>query len=158
MAIYISFPDVEGPCKAADHEGWIEMLSFDWGISRETSGGNQPGMVSGVPRLDGFNFTADIGSASSTLQAKMITGEHFPEVVIECIKIVGGSTPTKEVWYKVTLSNVLVTSLSQGLTSDTANDNVTLTFRKHLMEIKDLLEDGTVTAVVESEYDFSSQT
>lgn len=157
MAIYIKFEGVDGPCEASGHETWIEMQSWGWMVSRDTSGGNQPGMVSGVPRFDGLEYSADIGSSSASLLNFMINGEHFEEVKIECIKSVGGQA-TPEPWYKITLSHVVVTSIQQSVSENSGMESVTLSFRKHSLEISDQGLDGKMTASKDSEYDFTTQT
>jgi len=152
MASYIHFSnDVEGPCEKTGHEGWIELTSWGWGCSREESGGNQPGMVAGIPKFENLTFEAPIGSATANLFQKMVRGEHFDEVIVHATKNVGAEEA--EAWLILTLVHVIVTSVNESVAEDEANDTVTLAFTECTLEVADQLKDGSLDTAKQFEYD-----
>ena len=140
MASYITFKDVTGPCEKFEHVGWIEMESWNWSCAREMSGGNQVGWASGIAKFEVLEFTAPIGSATATMFSKMLDGTHFATVSLHCTKNTGEKNP--EVWMKLDLFHVLVTSISQEIGEDEASDSISLTFSQCFFEVKDQKADG----------------
>jgi type VI secretion system secreted protein Hcp len=155
MATYIHFSnDVEGPCKKAKHEGWIEMESWSWGCARELSGGNQVGLASGIAKFESLTFNATIGSATIAMYQKMLHGLHFDTVLIECTKNVGTTEP--EPWLKLKLEHVLVVSINQSIDADTAADDIALAFSQLEMSIADQKTDGTLDTEKTFTYDLTT--
>jgi type VI protein secretion system component Hcp len=144
MASYIKFAEVDGPCEQHDHETWIQMESWNWSAAREMSGGNQVGWASGLAKFEVLEFSAPIGSATATMFMKMLSGKHFETVDIECTKNTGETNP--EVWLRLNLHHVLVTSISQEIGEDEASDSIALTFSQCEMTIHDQAADGTLDA------------
>jgi len=147
---YIKFTDVDGPCQIEGHKTWIEITNWGWGCKREASSGNQIGLASGVAKFEDLHFEAPIGSATATLFAKMLKGQHFTDVMIHCTKNTGGDTP--EVWMEVNMKAVLVMGIEQTVESDTAVDTVNLSFSQVEVKIKDQKADGKLE---ESDKNFS---
>lgn len=141
MAAYIHFSNkVEGPCEIKGHEKWIVMESWTWEATREVSGGNQIGMASGVAKFGALQFAAPVGSATIAMFIKMVAGQHFDLVQIECTKNTGALEP--EVWLKLELEHVLVTKINQNVTEEEANDDIEIMFSQIKMNIKDQGGDG----------------
>ena len=154
MASFIKFADVEGPCERHEHEGWIEVESWNWSAAREMSGGNQVGWASGVAKFEVLEFSAPLGSATATMYAKMMGGKHFDTVDIHCTKNTGEANP--EVWLTLLLKHVLVTSISQEVGEDEATDSIALTFSQCEMTLKDQKADGSLDTEVPFAYDVTT--
>jgi type VI protein secretion system component Hcp len=142
MAAYIKFDQVEGPCQIDKHEGWIVMDSWNWEAERQVSGGNQIGLASGVAKFGVLSFSAPIGSATVTMFNKMVAGQHFASVLVECTKNTGKEAP--EVWLKLKLEHVLVTKIAQTVDEDENQDEIELSFSQVDLRVKDQLGDGTL--------------
>jgi len=41
MALFIKFEGVDGECQDKDHKGWVDVLSFSWGLHK--AGPERPG-------------------------------------------------------------------------------------------------------------------
>lgn len=155
MAAFIHFSnDVEGPCMRHDHEKWIEMESWNWSCAREMSGGNQVGWASGVAKFEVLEFTAPIGSATIAMFMKMLNGTHFDKVQIHGTKNTGKDEP--EVWLELVLDHVLVTSISQEIGEDEAQDTIALTFSQLHMLISDQDAKGKLETAKEFKYDVTT--
>ena len=155
MAAFIAFSNkVEGPCQKHDHVGWIELDSWNWSCAREMSGGNQVGWASGVAKFEVLEFTAPVGSATIAMFMKMLNGTHFDTVTVHCTKNTGKDEP--EVWLDLRLEHVLVTSISQDVSEEEANDSIALTFSQLHMLISDQKADGKLDTAKEFKYDVTT--
>ena len=155
MAAFIDFSnDVKGPCIKFEHVGWIELESWSWSCAREMSGGNQVGWASGVAKFEVLEFTAPIGSATIQMFMKMLNGTHFDTVVIEGVKNTGEKHP--EVWLKLELKHVLVTSISQDVQEEEANDSIALTFSQLHFNLADQKADGSLDKMKDFKYDVTT--
>jgi len=158
MSQYIWFEGITGPCRKANHEGWIEMENWGWSCAREASGGNQVGLASGIAKFESLHFTASIGSATIEMFKRMLKGTHFPNVKIECMKSTGADDGKPEVWMKVYMKHVLVMSVEQDVSMDENNDNVNLSFSQVHVMIADQKDDGTLDTEKEFKYDLTAAT
>lgn len=155
MAAFIHFSnEVKGPCIKHEHEGWIELDSWNWSCAREMSGGNQVGWASGVAKFEVLEFTAPVGSATIAMFMKMLNGTHFDNVKVHCTKNTGKDEP--EVWLDLRLEHVLVTSISQDVSEEEANDTIALTFSQLHMLISDQKADGKLETAKEFKYDVTA--
>jgi len=144
MAAYMKFDGVDGPCEIDGHKTWIVLESWSWDAERMVSGGNQVGLASGVAKFGVLSFSAPIGSATVTMFQKMVQGQHFKDVLIDCTKSTGKEAP--EVWLKLKLEHVLVTKIAQSVDEDENKDEIELVFSQVEMKVKDQEADGKLSS------------
>lgn len=134
---------VKGESVDEAHKGTIDVLSWSWGMSNTTSTGTGGAGVGKVSFQD-FHFTTKGGKASPQLMLACATGKHIAKAVLYVRKS-GGDRPQE--YYKITMSDVLVSSFQQsgqsGGTSSEPNDSVRLYFNAIKLEHTD--DAGEVT-------------
>lgn len=82
QAWYAKYDGIDGESQDADHEGWINVLSIDWGM-------NKPAGVTGASRrrgaaaVDDFVITYDYEKASPKVLEACLEGKVIPKLEIE---------------------------------------------------------------------------
>lgn len=109
---FLKIENIDGESTDDKHQGWIEILSYNWGVHQPTSS-----TVSSVGSLSAeratfqdFSIVKAIDKASPKLFLACCTGEHLPKATIEVCRAGGDKQPYME--YKLT--DVMVTSLRPG--------------------------------------------
>ena len=106
--IFLSADGIPGESTDAEHDEWIDVLSFSHGVS-------QPSGTSSITRSaersihEDFIITKELDKSSPKLALACCKGEHITEVVIEVSR---ADTTGKYMQY--TLTDVIVTSISQN--------------------------------------------
>ena len=108
---YIKIGDISGESKDQSHKDWIDVLSFDMGVSRPIGPGGAGGGRAGGQAAERSDLvlTKYIDKSSPKLALACCEGAHVPEVTLELINTGGGNRAPYMV-YK--LHNVLVSSYS----------------------------------------------
>jgi type VI secretion system secreted protein Hcp len=101
--IFLSLTGIKGESVAAGHTGEIDILSFSQTVARAPNGGAPTCGVITVQKL--------LDKASAPLAGSVFTGNYIQQGVLT-IAVPSGAVLAP--LYKVTLQNVLVTSVSQG--------------------------------------------
>ncbi len=105
----------------------FDAVAFSWGGSATTSitGGGGGGASAGRPVLQDLSLTKYVDANSPKLFLTLVTGRHLQTVTLTWIGATGAPT------VKITLEDVLVTSLSEGGSADEQRltENLSLNFR-----------------------------
>src|SRR4051794_13772520 len=106
MPIYMKFDSIDGEATAKNHEKWIEVLSFSWGMTQ--SGGIASGGGSGAGRasFQDLHFIQKTQASSPKLLDACARGEHIKEALLTFIKGEGAQGGTE--YLKIKLEEVLV--------------------------------------------------
>lgn len=117
--MFLKIQGIDGESTDDKHKNEIDVLSFSWGISnfRKQS---TPGRLSaaGKPSLQDFSIVKRVDRASPSLFVSSCEGAHFPEVSFTARKA-GGE---QQEYYKVTLKEVLISSVAPGGSSGSSQD------------------------------------
>jgi type VI secretion system secreted protein Hcp len=136
--MFIKIGDIPGESVESKHKGEIEVLSFSWGVSQTTT---RPGSGNGAGKaqVSDFSFVKQIGAASPALFVSVCKGEHFDDAVFSASTGPAGSKKGQETFYKVTFSDVLISSVRPGGQggSDVPLEQVSLNFAKVEIEYFD---------------------
>ena len=132
MDMFIKIDSLAGESKDSTHKGEIDVLAWSWGVSNSgtTHGGGGGG--AGKANVQDLSFTKYIDKSTPDLLLSSLNGKHWDQAVLVVRK--AGETPLE--YLKFTLSEVLVTSVSQGGSGgeDRLTENVTLNFAKVKVE------------------------
>lgn len=135
---YLKITGVTGEAKDDKHPGWIHLESYSFGGSNVGSARLGGGMGTGKADLQDFHFTTSMDKSVPDLLVKCCTGEHIPEAKLEQVKSGG----TKLVFLKVTMSDVLISSVQLGGSADIPNASVSFNFTKIKVEYQAQNEQG----------------
>jgi type VI secretion system secreted protein Hcp len=106
--MFLKIEGVDGEVTAAAHKGWIEVLSWSWGLSQAGSGG--AGAGGAVGRLVGHvTIVKRVDKATPPLFKRCSDGTVLPLVTMELARSGGGLT-----YLKYDLNSVLVSSIAHG--------------------------------------------
>lgn len=109
---FLKVSDIPGESTDDKHKDWIEILSFNSGVSQRASGSASSGGGASAERADfqDFSIVKALDKASPKLAVACADGTHIKEVVLELCR--AGGDKLKYMEYK--LSNCIVSSVSPG--------------------------------------------
>ena len=110
---FIQIEGVDGESTDDKHKNWIELMSYNWGVSQMASAvaSSSGGGTSQRADFQDFAFTKLIDKASPMLFLKCASGAHIPKVTVELCRAGGDE---KVVYMKYTMTNVIISSYSVG--------------------------------------------
>ena len=132
MDMFIKIDSLAGESRDSTHKGEIDVLAWSWGVSNSGTTHSGGGGGAGKANVQDLSFTKYLDKSTPDLLLSSLNGKHWDQAVLVVRK--AGETPLE--YLKVTLSEVLVTSVSQGGSGgeDRLTENVTLNFAKVKVE------------------------
>jgi type VI secretion system secreted protein Hcp len=109
---FIKIDGVPGESTDDKHKDWIEVLSYNWGISQASSGSRSSGGARSAERCDHQDFTIvhSLDKASAKLALFCCKGEHIKNIKIELCRATGD----KQKYMEYVLSDSIVSSVRPG--------------------------------------------
>ena len=108
---FLKIDDIKGESLDEKHCEWIEILSYDHGVSQMASDRSTAGAAtSGRCDHQDFSIVKSIDISSAPLNLACCEGRHIPEVVLQLCT----AARTKEPYMEYLLDNVVITSVSIG--------------------------------------------
>ncbi len=149
--MFLKIDGCDGESADASHTDEIDVLAFSWGLTQSGSAHVAGGGGSGKVNVQDMSVTKYLDKASTVLMQKCCSGKHFPTATLVCRK--AGDTPVE--YFKVSMEEVLVTSVSEGGGGgeDKQTENITLNFAKVKVEYTPQKADGTADAASELGWD-----
>jgi type VI secretion system secreted protein Hcp len=152
--MFLKLDGCDGESADDSHKGEIDVLAFSWGMTQSGSMHVAGGGGSGKVNVQDMSITKFLDTASTVLMQKCCSGKHFTSAILTCRK--AGESPVE--YFKVTMEEVLVSSVSEGGSGgeDRQTENVTLNFAKVKVEYTPQASDGSAGAASELGYDIRS--
>ena len=154
--MFLKLSDCDGESADKDHADEIDVLAFSWGMSQSGSMHIAGGGGSGKVNVQDMSVTKWLDKASTVLMQKCCSGKHFEEAVLTCRK--AGEKPVE--YFKVTMEEVLVSSVSEGGSGgeDRQTENITLNFARVRVEYTPQDASGAAGAASELGFDIRANT
>jgi type VI secretion system secreted protein Hcp len=126
--IFIKISGIDGESQDANHKNEIEVASWGWQVSQQSSMHAGSGGGAGKATVEDLAFDHQVDRASPNLMKYCLTGKHIDQAVLTVRK--AGGNPLE--YLKITMSDVIVTQVSpSGSNSDTGiREHVRLSFSK----------------------------
>jgi len=127
--VYLQLDGIKGESTDANHPGWIECTSAQWGISQPRSATSSTAGGHTAERCDmrSISITKHADLASPLLMQSCAAGRTLPKGRIEFLRADGQGERVK--YYEVELENVLIGSVNQSVhQGDILQDSVSLKF------------------------------
>jgi type VI secretion system secreted protein Hcp len=127
--IYVKIDGIPGEALDADHKDWIEVLSFNHGITQPASATitSAGGGTTARTEHQDYSITKHIDKASPKLYELCSSGKHIKEVTIEMMRASGD----KRVKYmEVKMEEVVISHVSPGGGSDFPTEAVGFNYGK----------------------------
>jgi type VI secretion system secreted protein Hcp len=127
--VFLKIEGVPGEAAATGHKDEIEIASFSMGIARPAPAGGG-GTQTGRAQFTDISFSHQLDKASPLLMLRCAQGTQIPTAVLTCRT----ASASPFVFYKITLTDVIVTSVSVGGAS--GGDRPTETFSLNYARIE----------------------
>ena len=127
--IFIDIAGIPGESKERSHKDWIDAYAYSGGLSNSVT--TNTGSGSGKAKFEDYVFTICLDKSVMPLKAALAKGQRLPSVKIEFVKTVNSRIV---VFSKIELTNVLVSSITEGSSSDM--DKVTLNVSFNYARVK----------------------
>ncbi len=105
MAGFAKYDGVDGESLDVNHQGWVDVLAFDWAGTTAPSTGSSRRRA--APDVEDFNIVLEYEKAAVKLQESFLRGKVYPTLTVELTATYGGARAT---YLKYELKNVMVTS------------------------------------------------
>jgi len=108
--LFLKIDGIPGESLHDKHKAEIEIDSFSWGASHESSAGSGTGSSAGRCHFQSLHLTAKMDKAYPELMALVCSGDHKPTALLTGIKM----GKTVQEYLKIELKEVFCTSASVG--------------------------------------------
>jgi len=127
---FLKIDGIKGESNDSKHKDEIEIESFSWGATQTGTFAGGGGAGAGKVQFQDIHFTTNVSKASPQLFLRCATGEHLKLATITLRKSSEGGSGVE--FYKLTLSDVLVSSYQSGGSSGSSVpvDQFSLNFTK----------------------------
>jgi type VI secretion system secreted protein Hcp len=154
-SVFLKLGDIKGESTAVGHEGEIEILSWSWGASNPaTIGTTSGGLSAGRVAIADLSLMKLLDSATPKLFELVTRGAHTPKAVLIVRK--EGDRPFD--YLRITLEDVLVSSLQLSAATDRPSESVSLSFGKVTVEYRPQLPTGAAGSWVPASWDLRTLT
>lgn len=153
MGVHLKIDGIEGDSTASKHEKWIDLQSWNWGVSNSASVGTGTGMSRGTSSIQDMGVTKVMDSASSKIFISCCTGKVYPEMKLHCTSVQGEDEP--EVWLEIILTDCIFTSCQDTGSGfeDGGQESVSIAFKELSVDVKVQDEKGTLKSSGVKTYD-----
>jgi type VI secretion system secreted protein Hcp len=109
---FLKIDGIPGESTDEKHKEWIEIVSYNHGVSQMGSGDRSTGGAATGGRCDhqDFSVVKSIDKASNTLNLTCCNGKHIKEIKFELCR----ATEKKEKYMEYTLQDVIISSVTIG--------------------------------------------
>jgi type VI secretion system secreted protein Hcp len=118
---FLKIDGIDGESTDAKHKGEIEVLSFSWGTAQPGLANGQPNSRNAKLKITDLSFIKRVDVATPALMQEAAVGGAFPTATLVARK---NSGDTKHEFLKITMSDVIITSVSAA--GNTATDPLPL--------------------------------
>lgn len=139
--MFLKIEGIEGESQDKAHKDEIDVLAWSWGLSNSGTTHLGGGSGAGKANFQDLSITKWIDKSSPLLMARISDGAHIQSAVLVVRK--AGATPLE--YFKITMTDVIVTSLSTGGSGgeDRLTENITLNFAQVEVEYIPQKDDGS---------------
>jgi type VI secretion system secreted protein Hcp len=150
-SVLLKVGDIKGESTVVGHEGEIEILSWSWGASNPATVATGTGLSAGRVSITDLTLMKALDSATPKLFELVTRGTHAPKAVLTARK--EGDRPFD--YLRITLEDVLVTSLQLSASSERPSESVSLSFAKMLVEYRSQGPSGAGTNWITASWDLT---
>jgi type VI secretion system secreted protein Hcp len=155
-AMFLKIDGIDGESQDASHANEIDVLSFSFGVTQTISDPSGGGGGAGKATFADISFSKRLDKASPKLYEACASGKHIAQAILTLRR--DGEKGVE--YYKVTLSDVLVSSISTGGSAGDAvpTETLSLNYTRIEWEYTPQKDDGSTGGSVKSGWDLSTNT
>ena len=144
---FLKIDGIEGESEDAEHKGWIDILSWNWGEMQTGTMSQGGGGGAGKVSMRDFHFTMRVCKASPKLLLACAAGQHIKNATLVGRK----AGTTQQEFLKIKFTDLLVSSFQTGGTGSVDPvpiDQISLNYAKIEYEYKAQKPDGTLDGAI----------
>lgn len=151
---FMKIDGIDGESTDDKHADWIEILSFNHGVSQPISGASRTGgRTGGRADFQDFTIVKTMDKATPDLHMHCCNGKHIPKVEIEfCL-----ATEEKHTFMKYELEDVVISAVSPHGSAESGEnkplETVSLAYGKIKWEYTPIDQKGKASAAVDRTWD-----
>jgi type VI secretion system secreted protein Hcp len=130
MAVYLKWPGVHGEVSKAPYILWIEVRSFQLGVSRNVQGGQGGGAEREAEDLKEITVVKDVDHSSTALHNEALHGN----AVEAKIALTKGTDREEMEFERITLTEAVISYISHS-GGDRPSETLTLVFKAVSFEL-----------------------
>jgi len=148
---FIKIAGIDGESKDSKHIGWIDVLSFGYGVSQSASSFTGGGVGVGKASFSALSFNHYVDKATPNLMQYCAAGKHIDTIEVSCCKVGDGS----QEYMHITLTGCIITHAGpSGSTNDArVTEDIAISYSKIKVEVKEQNADGSMGAAVTGTWD-----
>ena len=112
MDMFMKIDTLKGESVDKTHAGEIDVLAWSWGVSNSGSAHVGGGAGAGKANVQDLSFTKYVDKSTPDLMLASCNGKHYGSALLTVRK--AGEKPLE--YLKITMTEVLITSVSTGTT------------------------------------------
>ncbi|HEC16790.1 MAG TPA: type VI secretion system tube protein Hcp [Sedimenticola sp.] len=152
---FLKIEGIDGESTDDKHRDWIEILSYNHGVSQPVSSASATGgRTGGRADFQDFSIVKTADKATPDLNLFCANGKHIPKVELElCL-----ATEDKHTFMKYTLEDVIVSSVSigGGGGEDRPTESVTFSYGKIKWEYTPIDQTGKAGSATDRTWDLEA--
>lgn len=151
------FGDAPGESPAVGHEDWIELLSWNWGVTAPTGPGGPGGIGgggggAGRPDPSALVWEHVFDAASTRLLGFVASGRHIAKAELHVTR--GGGHGGRDAWLVVKMQDIVITSVqTTGSADGEVEQAVGMEFRSVRFEYRRQQPDGSLATPATFDWD-----
>jgi len=155
-AIFMKLDGVDGESLVKGHENEIEILSWSFGLSNTGSIAAGGGGGAGKVTFQDLSVTKFADKATPVLMLSTANGKHYRQAILTLER----SAERPFVYYRITMEDVIVTSVQTGGSASESRptESVSFNFAKVKVEYIPQKADGTADAPVVFTWNLATNT
>ncbi|RYD23297.1 MAG: type VI secretion system tube protein Hcp [Verrucomicrobiaceae bacterium] len=127
--MFLKVEGVTGESLDKNHAGWIEVSAMDFKIENAVTLGAGSGTITASKsKGSALTITKLLDRSSPVLFLGCASGTVYPTVTLDVTRLNGSGTPVT--YYKITLSNVIVSNLGTSSLGERPAETVALSYEK----------------------------
>ena len=149
--IFLKIDGIEGESQDAAHKNEIEVQSWHWKVSQDSTMHGGSGGGAGKATVADLTFTHTVDKSSPNLMKYCLTGKHIAEAKLTVRK--AGGNPLE--YLKITMNDVIVTQVqpSGGSDGNSVQELISLAFSKVKQEYAVQNAQGGSAGAITAGYD-----
>ena len=131
-SMFLKVQDHPGESEDTDHNEWIDILSWSWGMSQSANA--QMGGGGGVAQasVQDLSCVKFCDKSTPALMHTCLTGKHIGKAELQCTKATGSDKGGALAYIVMVMEDIIISSVMTGHSSgaDRMTESVTLNFAK----------------------------
>jgi type VI secretion system secreted protein Hcp len=107
---FLELENIEGEAQDSKYKKKIELQSFSWGATNNSSYSSGTGGNIGKGHIHDISFSKYMCKASPELMKRVVSGKAIPKGKLSLCKLSGEKDGDKIAYYEVELENIVLTS------------------------------------------------